>query len=182
MAKAGGARSRCSTSAPTRSTIAPGAFVVYHRHAWRPRRASRRRHPAGRGLHREVRPLREHRRPRAGWRCAPASRRATPARTGRSSARCPTRSAQPLPFDSLQQLRAALVAAHPHFAQLDQIDAGRRGRDLEALALQPATASARRRSSAVIADFYLTNPIARASAVMAECSALAQGRLQQAAE
>jgi NADH-quinone oxidoreductase subunit G len=31
-------------------------------------------------------------------------------------------------------------------------------------------------------DFYLTNPIARASAVMAECSALAKGRLQQAAE
>ncbi|MNY78890.1 NADH dehydrogenase subunit G [compost metagenome] len=33
-----------------------------------------------------------------------------------------------------------------------------------------------------IADFYQTNPIARASAVMAECSALASGRLQQAAE
>ena len=28
----------------------------------------------------------------------------------------------------------------------------------------------------VIDDFYLTNPIARASAVMAECSALAEGR------
>jgi NADH-quinone oxidoreductase subunit G len=34
----------------------------------------------------------------------------------------------------------------------------------------------------MIHDFYLTNPIARASAVMAECSALAQGRLTQAAE
>ena len=34
----------------------------------------------------------------------------------------------------------------------------------------------------VVEDFYLTNPICRASAVMAECSALAQGRLQQAAE
>ena len=33
-----------------------------------------------------------------------------------------------------------------------------------------------------VADFYQTNPIARASAVMAECSALASGRLQQAAE
>ena len=31
-------------------------------------------------------------------------------------------------------------------------------------------------------DFYSTNPIARASAVMAECSALASGRLRQAAE
>ena len=33
-----------------------------------------------------------------------------------------------------------------------------------------------------VADFYQTNPIARASAVMAECSALASGRLRQAAE
>jgi NADH-quinone oxidoreductase subunit G len=31
-------------------------------------------------------------------------------------------------------------------------------------------------------NFYFTNPIARASAVMAECSALAQSRLRQAAE
>ena len=54
---------------------------------------------------------------------------------------------------------------------------------------RPATpadiAQARRRSAATpdkapfrspIDDFYLTNPIARASAVMAECSALAEGR------
>jgi NADH-quinone oxidoreductase subunit G len=33
-----------------------------------------------------------------------------------------------------------------------------------------------------VQDFYLTNPIARASAVMAECSALAKGRMPQAAE
>ena len=33
-----------------------------------------------------------------------------------------------------------------------------------------------------IGDFYLTNPIARASAVMAECSALAAGGLATAAE
>lgn len=29
-----------------------------------------------------------------------------------------------------------------------------------------------------IEDFYLTNPIARASAVMAECSALGEGRAE----
>ena len=34
----------------------------------------------------------------------------------------------------------------------------------------------------IIGDFYLTNPMARASAVMAECSALAAGRLASAAE
>ena len=33
-----------------------------------------------------------------------------------------------------------------------------------------------------VADFYLTNPIARASAIMAECSSLASGRMPQAAE
>jgi len=33
-----------------------------------------------------------------------------------------------------------------------------------------------------ISDFYLTNPIARASAVMAECSAVARGQFKQAAE
>ena len=32
-----------------------------------------------------------------------------------------------------------------------------------------------------IQDFYLTNPIARASAVMAECSALARARTTAAA-
>ena len=33
-----------------------------------------------------------------------------------------------------------------------------------------------------IEDFYLTNPIARASAVMAECSRLASGQMLTAAE
>ena len=33
-----------------------------------------------------------------------------------------------------------------------------------------------------VKDFYLTNPIARASAVMAECSALARNNFQAAAE
>jgi len=32
-----------------------------------------------------------------------------------------------------------------------------------------------------IADFYFTNPIARSSAVMAECSAIAHGRTRKAA-
>lgn len=33
-----------------------------------------------------------------------------------------------------------------------------------------------------VTDFYLTNPIARASATMAECSALAKARAAEAAE
>ena len=35
---------------------------------------------------------------------------------------------------------------------------------------------------ALVEDFYLTNPIARASAVMAECSRLASGHMLTAAE
>ena len=36
--------------------------------------------------------------------------------------------------------------------------------------------------TSAIADFYMTNPIARASATLAECSAIAKGAHQQAAE
>jgi NADH-quinone oxidoreductase subunit G len=86
----------------------------------------------------------------------------------------------PLPFDSLAQLRAKLAESHPHIARLDAIETANVA-DLEAVALQPSTAW---KDDLVntIADFYLTNPIARASATMAECSALAQGRLGRAAE
>ncbi len=79
---------------------------------------------------------------------------------------------QTLPYDSLAQLRQALFAAHPHFMRLDQIAAGAAA-DVEKLAKLGGTADkAPLRSS--VSDFYLTNPIARASATMAECSALAQ--------
>jgi NADH-quinone oxidoreductase subunit G len=86
----------------------------------------------------------------------------------------------PLPFDSLGQLRGKLVEAHPHLAKIDAIEPADPA-ELEAVAMQPATAWKDDFVSA-IADFYLTNPIARASATMAECSALAQGRLARAAE
>jgi NADH-quinone oxidoreductase subunit G len=76
-----------------------------------------------------------------------------------------------LPFDSLGGLRRALYAAHPHMMRIGEIapadaaDIGKLaklGGNVDKAAFKP-----------VIADFYLTNPIARASAVMAECSALA---------
>ena len=76
-----------------------------------------------------------------------------------------------LPYDSLQQLRQALFAAHPHFMRIDQIAAGAAA-DIGKLAkLGGAADKTPLRSS--VAEFYLTNPIARASATMAECSALA---------
>ena len=85
-----------------------------------------------------------------------------------------------LPFDSLAQLRKALYAAHPHFAAVDQIAAGDAG-DVAGLAKlggKPGKAA----FASAITDFYLTNPIARASSVMAECSALANKRAAVAAE
>jgi len=85
-----------------------------------------------------------------------------------------------LPFDSLSGLRKALYEAHPHFAALDGLpvnDASEIGK-LAGLGGKTDKAG----FAPVVADFYQTNPIARASAVMAECSALASGRHQQAAE
>ncbi len=86
----------------------------------------------------------------------------------------------PLPFDSLAALRRRLVEAHPHFAQVDEIVPGEAAQVI-ALANHPAVAM-KDSFAPAIENFYFTNPIARASAVMAECSALAQGRLAQAAE
>ena len=80
---------------------------------------------------------------------------------------------QRLPYDSLNQLRAAMYAAHPHLAVIDQIAPGDAG-DVERLAGQGGPLSPEPFRNAV-ADFYLTNPIARASAVMAEMSALRRG-------
>jgi hypothetical protein len=62
-----GALDVSSCSAPTRSTwnaIGRGLHRLY-RHAWRCRRAPRRRHPAGRDLHGKVGHLCQHGRPRA---------------------------------------------------------------------------------------------------------------------
>ncbi|WP_425090619.1 NADH-quinone oxidoreductase subunit NuoG [Tropicimonas sp. S265A] len=74
-----------------------------------------------------------------------------------------------LPYDSLAQLRQALVAEVPHLKQIDAVPEN----DWQPLPVK-APASADFRSST--ADFYLTNPIARASSLMAELSAMAQGR------
>ncbi len=85
-----------------------------------------------------------------------------------------------LPYNSLSALRAALVAAHPHFAEVDEIVAADAGALKDLAALSGAFDKAP--FGRAVSDFYLTNPIARASAVMAECSAVAAGGFAQAAE
>ena len=75
-----------------------------------------------------------------------------------------------LPFDTVQALRAELFARHPHLALLDTVvpaaDAA-----IEQLAGRTVK-HGKGRFEPAIADFYLTNPVARASAIMASLSAL----------
>ena len=79
-----------------------------------------------------------------------------------------------LPYDSLPALRAALFKEKPHLARIGQIVPSGAAdiRALSAMKGEPGKTPFR----SAIDDFYLTNPISRASAVMAECSALAEGR------
>jgi len=85
-----------------------------------------------------------------------------------------------LPYDSLQALRQAMFKAAPHLMRLDQIDVGNPD-GIKALAGKGGNVE-KAPLKASVEDFYLTNPIARASAVMAECSRLASGQMLTAAE
>ena len=84
-----------------------------------------------------------------------------------------------LPYDTLDQLREKLFSDHPTFGQIDHapgsmpalIDASKIGAKGEVSDTPFA---------GPVKDFYLTNPIARASVTMAECSAsvaAARGKL-----
>ena len=75
-----------------------------------------------------------------------------------------------LPYDSLQALRAAMYKAAPALARLDSIEPSD-AKGVEALA-RASGALGTEPFGAAVRDFYLTNPVARASAVMAELSAL----------
>ena len=78
-----------------------------------------------------------------------------------------------LPYDNVTALRAALCGETPGFASLDQI-AAEDVSDLKTIAGVPAGVPATAFVSPVT-DFYMTNPIVRASKTMAACSALAKG-------
>jgi NADH-quinone oxidoreductase subunit G len=85
-----------------------------------------------------------------------------------------------LPYDSLPALRRAVYEAHPHLALTDSVEPASPAA-IEKLAAKGGTTEKSPFQSPV-RDFYLTNPIARASAVMAECSALAARKFATAAE
>ena len=81
-----------------------------------------------------------------------------------------------LPYDSLPALRAAMYKEAPALARLDVVEpAGLAG--VEALAARGGTLGSEPFGPG-LRDFYLTNPITRASAVMAELSALAKSMQQ----
>jgi NADH-quinone oxidoreductase subunit G len=75
----------------------------------------------------------------------------------------------PLPFDSLPALRRALTARHPHLEAIDEVPEN---------PVQPLPAGTLGDGPFVLPnrDFYLTNPVARASALMAELSRLSEAR------
>ncbi len=77
-----------------------------------------------------------------------------------------------LPYDSLPQLRQALVAEVPHLQRIDEVPEN-------AWQAVPVGELGRGSLGAAIGDFYLTNPIARSSELMAELSANAKARRAQ---
>ncbi len=90
-----------------------------------------------------------------------------------------------LPFDSMAGLRKELYKNHPHLGALDEV-AESGVRDVNAFAKALGASKSGTVSTAPlispIRDYYLTNPITRASKVMAECSQLRSGVFSQAAE
>jgi NADH-quinone oxidoreductase subunit G len=73
------------------------------------------------------------------------------------------------PWDSLNALRQALFQKHPHLMRIGEVAMN----DWLGVS-ERAPAKGAMRSP--VTDYYLTNPIARASAIMAECSAQAQAQ------
>ena len=78
-----------------------------------------------------------------------------------------------LPFDTLAALRRQLIAEVPHLGQIDQVPQN---------AWHPLASSqpADGVLNNAVSNFYTTNPIARASMVMADLSAATKARLTQA--
>jgi NADH-quinone oxidoreductase subunit G len=89
-----------------------------------------------------------------------------------------------LPYDTLDQLRETLYSDHPTFGQIDHAPGSIPSALNAAMVGGPNPEKGGAVSDAPFAspikDFYLTNPIARASVTMAECSAsvaAARGKL-----
>ncbi|MEJ0024328.1 MAG: NADH-quinone oxidoreductase subunit NuoG [Alphaproteobacteria bacterium] len=73
-----------------------------------------------------------------------------------------------LPYDDLPALRAKMIADHPTFGQVNYAPGAMDAVDLGSFGAAGAVSD--EPFAATIQDFFLTNPIARASQTMAECS------------
>ncbi|MDM7946320.1 MAG: NADH-quinone oxidoreductase subunit NuoG [Oceanibaculum nanhaiense] len=69
-----------------------------------------------------------------------------------------------LPYNSLVELRQKLVADHPAFARVEHAEAGEWGAFGEAGSIEDAAIAY------PIRNFYMTDPVSRASATMAKCT------------
>ncbi|MDG1336061.1 MAG: NADH-quinone oxidoreductase subunit NuoG [Tateyamaria sp.] len=78
-----------------------------------------------------------------------------------------------LPYESIGALRDAIVAGHPHLGDIDVV-AENAGEALAQDQMEGGTLVS------TVTDFYLSNPIARASQLMAELSANAKARNSEA--
>ncbi len=76
----------------------------------------------------------------------------------------------PLGYDSLEDLRAALVREHPVLGGLDYAPGAATAEEFDLAGVGAPGPLAAADFVYPISDFYLTNPIARASRTMAECS------------
>jgi NADH-quinone oxidoreductase subunit G len=85
-----------------------------------------------------------------------------------------------LPYDTLDQLRAKLFAEHPTFGRIGYVPDTPAPLDLAKLGTKGELSDAPFRGA--VTNFYLTNPIARASVTMAECASVAAGASKIAAE
>ena len=83
-----------------------------------------------------------------------------------------------LPYDTINVLRAAMYLHAPALAALDRVETA--PADVIAVLASGKGAVKDEPFHAAVRDFYLTNPIARASAVMAEMSALKKAAGKQA--
>ena len=85
-----------------------------------------------------------------------------------------------LPYDDMFALRQAMLADAPSLGRIDQIGDAENRFDANSVGAAGSLGSAPFVSP--VSDYYLTNPITRASKTMAECSAVMRGANKVAAE
>ncbi|MEM6415575.1 MAG: NADH-quinone oxidoreductase subunit NuoG [Pseudomonadota bacterium] len=87
---------------------------------------------------------------------------------------------QPLPYDDMFSLRQAMIAEKPFLGRINQRPDIDVAFDLKVFETNESVSTDAFRSA--IANYYLTNPVARASQTMAECASVHSGTNNLAAE